>query len=172
MSAEALKNLVTQIATIIDSHTLKCSSPPLTRSESLMKPEDMVHTFEVTMTGGTWALSPTGFAYYPSPDITGVIDSNKGPVSGGTHHTIKGRGFTHPNICDLRLRYGALEVIPSVLNGTALSSVSPQVNVPDAVVIVPSGNGQNYGADLTLHYRDPENTFTYYQDVFVHSLHP
>jgi hypothetical protein len=44
--------------------------------------------------------------------------------------------------------------------------------LPDAVTLTPSGNGQNYGSDITLHYRDVENTFTYHQDVFVHLLHP
>ena len=53
-----------------------------------------------------------------------------------------------------------------------MKTVSPRVSVPDAVVLSPSGNGQNYGADLTLHKRDVENTFTYYQDMYVHDLHP
>jgi len=59
-----------------------------------------------------------------------------------------------------------------IVNGTHLKTVSPRVSVPDSVVLAPSGNGQNYGADLTLHFRDPENTFTYYQDMFVHDLRP
>lgn len=61
---------------------------------------------------------------------------------------------------------------PFIVNNTVVQTVSPRVSVPDAVVISPSGNGQNYGADLTLHYRDLENTFTYYQDMFVHDMHP
>ena len=83
-----------------------------------------------------------------------------------------GRGFRHENVCNLKIRYGALETTPDIVNNTVVKTVSPRVSVPDAVVLAPSGNGQNYGADLTLHYRDPENTFTYYQDMFVHDLHP
>jgi len=75
-------------------------------------------------------------------------------------------------VCNLKIRYGALEVTPTIVNGTVVETVSPQVSVPDAVVLSPSGNGQNYGADLTLHFRDIENTFTYYQDMWVHDLHP
>lgn len=53
-----------------------------------------------------------------------------------------------------------------------MSTVSPPVGVPDAVVLMPSGNGQNYGFDNTLHFRDEENTFTYFQDVFLLDMIP
>ena len=85
-----------------------------------------------------------------------------GPIVGGTQSTLVGRGFKHENVCNLKIRYGALEVTPQIVNNTAVKTVSPRVSVPDAVVLSPSGNGQNYGADVTLHHRDPENTFTYY----------
>ena len=158
--------------TIIDSETLYCSSPPMTRSESLMPAMDMRHTVEVTLNGAETTDNKIKFAYYPDPEISAVQDSNKGPVIGGTQSTILGRGFKHENICDLKIRYGALETTPVIVNNTLVKTVSPRVSVPDAVVLSPSGNGQNYGADLTLHYRDIENTFTYYQDMFVHDLRP
>jgi hypothetical protein len=101
-----------------------------------------------------------------------VRDSPRGPIEGGTQSTLLGRGFKHENVCNLKIRYGALEVTPDITNSTLIKTVSPRVSVPDAVVLSPSGNGQNYGADLTLHYRDIENTFTYYQSMFVHDLHP
>lgn len=62
--------------------------------------------------------------------------------------------------------------MPKMFNDTHMEVISPRVSVPDAVVLSPSGNAQNYGKDWTLHYRDLENTFTYYQDIFVHDLHP
>lgn len=158
--------------TIIDDQTLKCSSPPLTRSESLMPALDMRHTLEVTLNGAETTENHIKFAYYPDPEINKVLDSPRGPVSGGTNSTLVGRGFKHENVCNLKIRYGALEVTPRIINGTVIQTISPQVSVPDAVVLSPSGNSQNYGADLTLHYRDIENTFTYYQDMFVHDLHP
>jgi hypothetical protein len=37
---------------------------------------------------------------------------------------------------------------------------------------MPSGNGQNFANDITLHYRDEENTFTYTQDMFVEEITP
>jgi len=53
-----------------------------------------------------------------------------------------------------------------------MSTTSPAVHVPDSVVLAPSGNGQNYGFDNTLHFRDYQNTFTYYQDILIHEVIP
>ena len=134
--------------------------------------KDMRHTLEVTLNGAETTKSGIKFAYYPDPEISAVLNSNMGPVSGGTNSTLTGRGFKHENDCNLKIRYGALETTPEIVNGTSVKTVSPRVSVPDSVVLAPSGNGQNYGADLTLHYRDVENTFTYYQDMFVYELRP
>lgn len=148
--------------TIIDENTLVCSSPHLTRSESLMPAADMRHTLEVTLNGVETTDNRIKFSYYPDPEILQVLDSPRGPVSGGTDSQLVGQGFKHDNVCNLKIRYGALEVTPNIVNNTLVQTVSPQVSVPDAVVLAPSGNGQNYGADRTLHFRDIENTFTYY----------
>lgn len=159
--------------TIIDEGTLYCSSPPMTRAESLMPWQDMRHTVEITLNGGAEHTdNKVKFAYYPDPEILSVVESERGPVDGGTISHLGGRGFKHENVCNLKIRYGALEVTPEILDDKKVNTISPRVSVPDAVVLAPSGNGQNYGADLTLHYRDIENTFTYYQSMFVHDLHP
>ena len=83
------------------------------------------------------------FAYYHDPEIINTRDSNIGPVSGGTLSILEGRGFTNPNVCNLKVRYGALEVTPTqVFNNTMIQTESPEVSVPDAVVLAASGNGQ------------------------------
>lgn len=79
--------------TIIDENTLICSSPPLTRSESLMPALDMRHTLEVTLNGLETTENHIKFHYYPDPEISKVLDSPRGPVSGGTHSTLVGRGY-------------------------------------------------------------------------------
>lgn len=38
--------------------------------------------------------------YYPEPIINSV-EPGMGPLTGGTISTIKGKGFTHKNICNL-----------------------------------------------------------------------
>jgi hypothetical protein len=40
------------------------------------------------------------------------------------------------------------------------------------VTISPSGNGFNFAPDITIHFRDEENTFTYVQDILVSSFRP
>lgn len=106
--------------TIIDENTLMCSSPPLTRSESLMPYLDMRHTVEVTLNGAETTESHIKFHYYPDPEISKVLDSPRGPVSGNTHSTLVGRGYKHENVCNLKIRYGALEVTPNIVNGTVV----------------------------------------------------
>ena len=65
-----------------------------------------------------------------------------------------------------------MEVLPQIQSDTHMTTVSPTVERPDAVVLSPSGNGQNFASDVTLHARDQENTFTYYQDPSVYELSP
>ena len=81
------------------------------------------------------------FWYYPDPEITAVLDSPLGPVEGGTDSNVMGRGFKHENVCNLKIRYGALEVTPEITDDRKIQTVSPRVSVPDAVVLAPSGNG-------------------------------
>ena len=52
------------------------------------------------------------FAYYHELVITDTKNSNIGPVSGNTRSIVDGVGFTSPNVCNLKVRYGALEVTP------------------------------------------------------------
>ena len=55
--------------TIINETTLYCSSPPLTRSESLLPALDMRHTVEITLNGAEASENHVKFWYYPDPDI-------------------------------------------------------------------------------------------------------
>ena len=41
-----------------------------------------------------------------------MLDSPLGPVEGGTDSNVMGRGFKHENVCNLKIRYSALEVTP------------------------------------------------------------
>ena len=127
--------------TIINETTLKCSSPPMTRSESLMPYLDMRHTIEITLNGAETTNSGIKFWYYPDPEILQVLNSELGPISGGTESTLVGQGYKHENVCNLKIRYGAMETTPQIHNNTVVKTISPRVSVPDAVVLAPSGNG-------------------------------
>jgi hypothetical protein len=45
-------------------------------------------------------------------------------------------------------------------------------NVSGAVVVSVSGNNQQFIDDVTLHFRDKENTFEYYQAFIVNKVAP
>lgn len=93
-------------------------------------------------------------------------------MRGGTISRVSGEGFTQDGVCNLTVRYGPLQQKVSAINDTDIDATSPEAYVPDAVVISVSLNGQQFISDKTLHYRDVENTFTYYQDLFVHDYSP
>lgn len=78
----------------------------------------MFYFVSITLNGDDHTDSLHKFWYYPDPVITAVKDSNIGPVKGGTTSELSGRGFTHPNVCNLKIRYGALETTPVVSNDT------------------------------------------------------
>jgi len=72
------------------------------------------------------------------------------------------------------VRYGPLTQEPQKekISDGEIEVTSPVAQVPDAVVISVSLNGQQFSRDYTLHFRDEENTFTYYQPTFVNTYGP
>jgi len=158
--------------TIVDSETLYCSSPRLPNNLWALPAEQMFYEVRVTIDGKSSSSTTfKKFSYYFDSELSGV-ESDMGPITGGTDSKLIGKGFMHPNVCNLKVRYGAIEVTPKSINSTFVITTSPMVNLPGAIVLSTSGNGQNYANDITLHFRDKENTFTYIQDILVDQLHP
>ena len=159
--------------TLIDEENLYCSSPRLPNNERSLPAGDMIYEVRVTVDNkSTMTKDHKNFGYYFDSELSAVVEAENGPVSGGTQSLLIGKGFTHPNVCNLKVRYGGIEVNPKLLNSTTLSTLSPRVNLPGSVVLATSGNGQNYANDITMHYRDKENTFTYTQDILANYIHP
>ena len=158
--------------TIIDSETIICQTPSLSRFETFMTQRDMVYHITITLNAHDQTSTYVIFHYYHELEIQKVLNSPQGPIAGDTKSTLIGRNFNQTNVCNRRVKYGTLEVTPVLVNDTCMEVVSPKVNDPGAVVLFPSGNAQNYAKDWILHFRDIENTYTYYQDMFVHDLHP
>ena len=158
--AKCLFNETIMNATIVDSETLLCDSPPLNLKQASVNTPYLYSNVKVTLNGLDTTTEEIKFFYYPELSIHRVIRNN-GPMTGGTHTVLKGTGFTHPHVCQLTFRFGAIDVQPEFDQNGDVVVVSPQVAAPGALTIFASGNGQNYGADPTLHYRDVENTFTY-----------
>jgi len=93
-------------------------------------------------------------------------------MSGNTETVITGTGFTQKNICDLKVRYGATHLIPREVQANHLKVLSPPAGRPGQVVVSVSGNNQQFINDKTLHVRDKENTFEYYQPFVVEQVVP
>ena len=107
-------------ATVIDSNTMVCDSPPL---ESVNG--DLFYNMSVTL-DGTFRSNATGvFKYYEQPDISSVSPS-LGPISGNTKTEIHGKGFNQTNICDLKVRFGRKHVVPHDYTNTKLSATAPE----------------------------------------------
>ena len=153
-------------ATIIDEQTIKCSTPLLTNEDQSFDPQYEFMNVKVTLNGFELSETKQKFSYYPRIKIT-EVDNDVGPLAGGTTLMIGGIGLGHPNICNPKVKFGAIEVTPEVIDKAYFKVKTPAVAYPGSVTIFPSGNGQNYGPDKTLHYRDVENTFTYIQDAFI-----
>jgi hypothetical protein len=153
-------------ATVVDKTKIYCDSPKLVSGNG-----DMWYNVSVT-TDGTYISAATGnFTYYDNPSIYSV-NPPVGPLTGKTSIVVKGKGFKNAGICDLKVRFGQESQTPTDVTVKSLGVKSPKANVPAHVVVSVSGNDQQYIDDLTLHFRDKENTFEYYQNFIVESADP
>jgi hypothetical protein len=159
-------------ATIMENDIIKCDSPILPPGEGYELGHGNApwyhfngtapwYSVAVTLNGKEIARNNTRFSYYIDPQINSV-SPNLGLMRGGTVSKIIGSGFLH-GVCNLTVRYGAIHVKPtSSVSDTEIEVSSPKAEVPDAIVVSVSLNGQQFVGDITLHHRDPENTFTYF----------
>jgi len=121
---------------------------------------------------GDFVSKATGkFYYYENPTIES-ISPWLGPLSGNTESVIKGTGFTQKSICDLKVRFGATHIVPKDVQSNQVKVLSPPAGRPGEVVVSISGNNQQFINDKTLHFRDVENTFQYYQPFVVEKVIP
>lgn len=71
------------------------------------------------------------------------------------------------------MRFSVFETKPTTQTTDNVTEVlSPPASVPDAVVVALALNGQQFTKDLTLHVKDPENTFEYYNIPIITSYFP
>lgn len=154
-------------ATVISPTAMICDSPPL----DSVNPE-MWYNVSVSLDGGAFISNATGtFRYYHEPTLSDVTPW-LGPLEGGTVSTVSGNGFNQTNICKFTVRYEQKHLVADSITWDSFVVTSPAVNVSGAVVVSVSGNNQQFINDVTLHRRDTENTFEYYQLFRVESLKP
>jgi hypothetical protein len=166
-------------ATIMENNLLKCDSPPLqaalgySESGTGYSDEGNVpwYNISITINGKEIVSSSLKFEYYVDPTMWSITP-NVGPMKGGTNSTIKGNGFKQPGVCNVTVRYGTFTQYLKNYTDTDLIVFSPPASVPDAVTVSIALNGQQFINDKTLHFRDVENTFTYFQDLFIQNHFP
>jgi len=148
-------------ATILEQDIIKCDSPPLPPNFGFSDSAAPFYYIGITLNGKEITNTTIKFVYYIDPQIKSVTP-NKGPLRGCTVSQLFGKGFNQEGVCNVTVRYGAMQ--QKILNytDTEMNITSPQAKIPDSVVVSIALNGQQFIYDKTLHYRDVENTFTYY----------
>jgi hypothetical protein len=81
-------------ATILDSETIKCDSPPLYESFTTSQNNGSApwYNLSITLNGKEIAPTHSKFTYYVDPQLKD-INPNLGPLRGGTVSRISGEGF-------------------------------------------------------------------------------
>jgi hypothetical protein len=82
--AKCLFNETIMNATIVDSETLLCDSPPLNLKQASVNTPYLYSNVKVTLNGLDTTTEEIKFFYYPELSIHRVIRNN-GPMTGGTH---------------------------------------------------------------------------------------
>ncbi len=63
---------------------------------------------QVTLNGREKTNEKVFFYYYPELSLNSV-SPNVGPLAGKTESLLEIEGFNHPNVCNLKIRYGAID---------------------------------------------------------------
>jgi hypothetical protein len=71
-------------ATIVDSTTIKCSSPKLTEDQESLEAKWMYMNVQVTLNAHDASETMARFNYYPELEIASTFDSEMGPLTGNT----------------------------------------------------------------------------------------
>lgn len=99
-------------ATILDSETIKCDSPPFqesfTTALSANNGSAPWYNFSITLNSKEIAPTRSKFTYYVDPSIKS-ISPNLGPLKGGTVSRISGEGFAQDGVCNFTVRYGPIQ---------------------------------------------------------------
>ena len=70
---------------------------------------------QVTLNGRETTNERVFFYYYPELSLSSV-SPNVGPLVGKTESLLEIEGFNHPNVCNLKIRYGAIDAAHVVQN--------------------------------------------------------
>ena len=155
-------------ATVIDSTTMYCDSPILDLSDS--ESGDYFYNVSVSADGEAFSAAGATFTYYDQPVIASV-SPGLGPMGERAQVTLTGKGF-NASFCNPKVRFGTYPFTPTITSDSSLTVETSPVRVPGSVVVTMSGNGQQFTEDRTLHFRDKQNTYEFYQPFVVLNVWP
>lgn len=90
-------------ATIIDTNTMWCDTPPLDLGDS--DSGDYFYNVSVSADGESYSVPNVTFLYYDDPDIRSITPAN-GPMNENNMVSIGGKNLNHPNMCNKKVRFG------------------------------------------------------------------
>ena len=158
-------------ATVMNVHEIKCDSPSVLNYKGINEKNIEFYDVEITLNGNDLNGPAQRFFYYKDTVIT-KVDPFYGPLSGNTTVNINGFGFNQTGACNPQVRFSTYEVKPKIINANTMIAVSPQVNFTGATTVQIALNGQQFDKDITLRYRDKENTFFYYKMPLITFMGP
>jgi len=158
-------------ATVINDKLIKCDSPSVLNYKGVNEFNIEYYDVEISLNGVDLSGPPQRFFYYKDT-LEAKTDPFYGPISGNTTVSLTGFNFNQTGGCNPTVRFSTYEVKPTIFNATNLEVQSPKVNFTGATTIQLSLNGQQFDKDISLRYRDRENTFYYYKMPLVTNMGP
>ncbi|MCP3686031.1 MAG: hypothetical protein GY861_25580 [bacterium] len=158
-------------ATVMNEHEIKCDSPSVLNYKGINEKNIKYYDVMITLNGVDFN-GPAHKFYYYKDTIISKLDPFYGPISGNTTVDMTGFNFNQTGACNPVVRFSTYEVKPKIFNNTNLQVVSPKVNWTGATTVQLALNGQQFDKDITIRYRDFENTFWYYKNPLVTFMSP
>jgi len=158
-------------ATVFEPDQIKCSSPSVLNDHGINENNVKFYDVKITLNRKDLSGPAKRFSYYKEVTLKTVTPPG-GPIEGGTNVQITGKGFRPECACNVTDRFGTMQIRPLNFTENTVNVVAPNATIPDDVVVSHGINGQQYNPDINLNYRDPENTYTYYDTPAIVEFSP
>ena len=158
-------------ATVMSDTQIKCDSPSVLNHEGININGIANYSLQITLNGEDINGPEQLFMYYKSPIITNV-NPMLGPIEGGNNINITGFDFNQPGACNVTARFATYQTKPYKIDNTYMMVKAPEANLTGSTVVQVSLNGQQFEKDLTINYRDKQNTYYYYKCPMTVELKP
>ena len=160
-------------ATVMDENTIKCDSPSVLNYNGINENNITYANLEISINSKDFNGPEQKFYYYVSPFISNV-NPIFGPIEGGTDVDIYGGVFNQEGACNVTVRFATYHVKPELDNikSDNIKVKSPNTNYTGSVVVQVALNGQQFEDDITVNFRDKENTFYYYKCPLTVEINP